>query len=93
MKKIFKEFPLSSWAIDHKTVIYVIMAIFFFWVSVPIKLCREKLSEINDIMFVLQFFLNTAEDIERLIVDPLEDALKGALTWLILPPPQKRILP
>ena len=30
MKKLLKEFPLSSWAIDHKTVIYVIMAIFFF---------------------------------------------------------------
>jgi hypothetical protein len=30
MKKTHKEFALSSWAIDHKTVIYVIMAIFFF---------------------------------------------------------------
>ena len=30
MKKLLKEFPLSSWAIDHKTVIYVIMTSFFF---------------------------------------------------------------
>ena len=36
MKKLLKEFPLSSWAIDHKTVIYVIMALFSFWASVPI---------------------------------------------------------
>ena len=80
MKKIHKEFPLSSWAIDHKTVIYVIMAIFFFLgIRSYNVMPRESFPEINDTrMFVSAVFPgNTAEDIERLIVDPLEDALKG----------------
>ena len=80
MKKIHKEFALSSWAIDHKTVIYVIMAIFFFLGIRSYKVMpRESFPEINDTrMFVSAVFPgNTAEDIERLIVDPLEDALKG----------------
>ena len=80
MKKLLKEFPLSSWAIDHKTVIYVIMAIFFFLGVRSYKLMpRESFPEINDTrVFVSAVFPgNTAEDIERLIVDPLEDVLKG----------------
>jgi multidrug efflux pump len=80
MKKLLKEFPLSSWAIDHKTVIYVIMAIFFFLgIRSYNVMPRESFPEINDTrMFVSAVFPgNTAEDIERLIVDPLEDALKG----------------
>ena len=80
MKKLLKEFPLSSWAIDHKTVIYVIMAIFFFMGIRSYRVMpRESFPEINDTrIFVSAVFPgNTAEDIERLIVDPLEDALKG----------------
>ena len=80
MKKLLKEFPLSSWAIDHKTVIYVMMAIFFFLGIRSYNIMpRESFPEINDTrMFVSAVFPgNTAEDIERLIVDPLEDALKG----------------
>lgn len=80
MKKILKEFPLSSWAIDHKTVIYVIMALFFFMGIRSYNIMpRESFPEINDTrIFVSAVFPgNTAEDIERLIVDPLEDALKG----------------
>jgi multidrug efflux pump subunit AcrB len=80
MKKIDKEFALSSWAIDHKTVIYVIMAIFFFLgIRSYNVMPRESFPEINDTrMFVSAVFPgNTAEDVERLIVDPLEDALKG----------------
>ncbi|MDA0935588.1 MAG: efflux RND transporter permease subunit [Bacteroidetes bacterium] len=80
MKKIHKEFSLSSWAIDHKTVIYVIMAIFFFLgIRSYNVMPRESFPEINDTrIFVSAVFPgNTAEDIERLIVDPLEDALKG----------------
>jgi multidrug efflux pump len=80
MKKTLKEFALSSWAIDHKTVIYVIMAIFFFLgIRSYNVMPRESFPEINDTrMFVSAVFPgNTAEDIERLIVDPLEDALKG----------------
>ena len=80
MKKIQKEFPLSSWAIDHKTVIYVIMAIFFFLGIRSYNIMpRENFPEIsNTQVFVSTIFPgNTAEDIERLVVDPLEEDLKG----------------
>ena len=80
MKNIDKEFRLSSWAIDHKTVIYVIMAIFFFLgIRSYNVMPRESFPEINDTrVFVSAVFPgNTAEDLERLIVDPLEEALKG----------------
>ena len=80
MKKIHKEFSLSSWAIDHKTVIYVIMAIFFFLgIRSYNILPRENFPEIsNTQVFVSTIFPgNTAEDIERLVVDPLEDDLMG----------------
>ena len=80
MKGIYKEFSPSSWAIDHKTVIYVIMAIFFFLGIRSYNIMpRESFPEISDTrVFVSAVFPgNTAEDVERLIVDPLEEALKG----------------
>ena len=80
MKGIYKEFLPSSWAIDHKTVIYVIMAIFFFLGIRSYNIMpRESFPEISDTrVFVSAVFPgNTAEDVERLIVDPLEEALKG----------------
>ena len=78
-KHTYKEFSLSSWAIDHKTVIYVIMAIFFFLgIRSYNVMPRESFPEINDTrIFVTAVFPgNTAEDIERLIIDPLEEAPK-----------------
>jgi len=78
--KTNKEFLFSSWAIDHKTVIYVIMAIFLILgISSYISMPRESFPEINDTkVFVSTVFPgNTAEDIERLVTDPLEEALKG----------------
>ena len=80
MKGMYKEFLPSSWAIDHKTVIYVIMAIFFFLGIRSYNIMpRESFPEISDTrVFVSAVFPgNTAEDVERLIVDPLEEALKG----------------
>jgi multidrug efflux pump len=75
-----KEFLPSSWAIEHRTVIYVIMVIFFVlglrsYVTMP----RETFPEINDTkVFVSTVYPgNTAEDIERAITDPLEEALKA----------------
>ena len=79
-KHTYKEFSLSSWAIDHKTVIYVIMAIFFFLgIRSYNVMPRESFPEINDTrIFVTAVFPgNTAEDIERLVIDPLEEALRG----------------
>ena len=75
-----KEFLFASWAIDHKTVVYVIMAIFFILgVSSYFNMPRETFPEINDTkVFVSTIYPgNTAEDIERTVTDPLEEALKG----------------
>lgn len=75
-----KEFKLSSWAIDHRTVIYVIMALFLILgISAYFSMPRETFPEINDTkVFVSTVYPgNTAEDIERSITDPLEEALKG----------------
>ncbi|MDC1460845.1 efflux RND transporter permease subunit, partial [Flavobacteriaceae bacterium] len=75
-----KEFSLSSWAIEHSTVIYVIIALFFLLgVSSYISMPRENYPEINtNEVFISSVFPgNTAEDMERLITDPLEEELKG----------------
>ena len=75
-----KEFILASWAIDHKTIVYVIMAIFLILgISSYFNMPREAFPEINDTkVFVSTIYPgNTAEDIERTITDPLEEALKG----------------
>ena len=75
-----KEFSLSSWAIDHSTVIYVVIGLFFvLGISSYLSLPRENYPEINtNEVFVSSVFPgNTAEDMERLITDPLEEELKG----------------
>lgn len=75
-----KEFLPSSWAIDHSTIVYVLITLFFFLgISSYISMPRENFPEINsNEIFVSSLFPgNTAEDIERLITDPLEDELKG----------------
>ena len=75
-----KEFLFSSWAIEHRTVVYVIMALFFILgISSYFSMPREAFPEINDTkVFVSTVFPgNTAEDIERIVTDPLEEALKG----------------
>ncbi|MGC6480049.1 MAG: efflux RND transporter permease subunit [Flavobacteriaceae bacterium] len=75
-----KEFSLSSWAIDHSKIIYVVMVIFFFLgIRAYFTMPRENFPEINDTrVFVTAVYPgNTAEDIERLIIDPLEEEIKG----------------
>ncbi|MFV0539652.1 MAG: efflux RND transporter permease subunit [Aestuariibaculum sp.] len=78
-KKVSKEFGLSSWAIDNKTTMYVLIAVFFFvGSSAFFNMPRESFPEVNEtkIYVSVPFPGNTAEDIEKLIVDPLEDKLK-----------------
>lgn len=75
-----KEFTLSSWAINHATVIYVVIGLFFILgISSYLNLPRENFPEINtNEVFVSTVFPgNTAEDMERLITDPLEEEFKG----------------
>ena len=79
-KKVDKEFKLSSWAIDNPTTIYVMIGIFLvLGLSAYFSMPRENFPEINEtkIYISVPYPGNTAEDIERLIIDPLEDKLKN----------------
>ncbi|WP_452230870.1 efflux RND transporter permease subunit [Lacinutrix sp. MEBiC02404] len=79
-KNIEKEFGLSSWAINNKTTMYVLIAvIFYIGVSAFFSMPRENFPEVNETkIYVSSVFPgNTAEDIEKLITDPLEDKLKS----------------
>ncbi len=79
-KKIDKQFRLASWAIDNPSVIYVMIAIFLMvGLSAYFSMPREDFPEIKEtkIYISTSFPGNTAEDIERLITDPLEDELKN----------------
>jgi len=75
-----KEFFLSSWAVDNPKIIYVMMAIILFaGISAYVSMPRENFPEIKEtkIYISVPFPGNTAEDIERLIVDPLEEELNN----------------
>lgn len=79
-KHVDKDFKLSSWAIGNKTTIYVIMLVLFFYgISAYFSMARENFPEIKETKIYVStvFPGNTAEDIEKLITDPLEDKLKG----------------
>ncbi len=78
-KKIDKEFGLSAWAINNKTTIYVMMVLMLFLgVSAYFSMARESFPEIRETKIYISSLNpgNTAEDIEKLITDPLEDKLK-----------------
>ena len=78
-KQVDKEFKLSSWAINNKTTIYVIMGLLFFYgISAYFSMARENFPEVKETKIYISsvFPGNTAEDIEKLITDPLEDKLK-----------------
>ena len=78
-KEVNKEFGLSSWAINNKTTIYVLMAlILFLGVSAYFSMPRENFPEIKETKIYISSLYpgNTAEDIEKLITDPLEDKIK-----------------
>jgi multidrug efflux pump subunit AcrB len=79
-KNADKEFGLSSWAIDNPSVIYVMIGLFL-WLglSAYFAMPREDFPEIVETKIYISTLYpgNTAEDIERLITDPLEDKLKN----------------
>ena len=78
-KKVNKEFPLSSWAINNSTTIYVLIAvILFLGIGAFYAMPRENFPEINETKIYVSSVYpgNTAEDVEKLITDPLEDKLK-----------------
>ncbi|GAA4279947.1 efflux RND transporter permease subunit [Gaetbulibacter aestuarii] len=78
-KKVDKEFGFSSWAINNKTTMYVLMAVILVlgakaYFSMP----RESFPEVKETKIYISSIYpgNTAEDIEKLITDPIEDKLK-----------------
>ncbi|MGB1042004.1 MAG: efflux RND transporter permease subunit [Tenacibaculum sp.] len=78
-KQVDKEFGLSSWAINNKTTIYVMMVmILIMGISAFLSMPRENFPEIRETKIYISSVYpgNTAEDIEKLITDPLEDKLK-----------------
>ncbi|MFT5941762.1 MAG: multidrug efflux pump, partial [Sediminicola sp.] len=79
-KNADKEFGLSSWAIDNPSVIYVMIGLFL-WIGLSsyFAMPREDFPEIKETKIYISTIYpgNTAEDIERLITDPLEDKLKN----------------
>ncbi|MDB4251723.1 efflux RND transporter permease subunit [Flavobacteriaceae bacterium] len=79
-KQIDKEFKLSSWAINNKTTIYVLMFLFLYiGISSYFTMPRENFPEISETKIYISSVYpgNTAEDIEKLITNPLEDKLKS----------------
>jgi multidrug efflux pump len=79
-KQVDKEFKLSSWAIQNKTTIYVLMfLILYLGITAYFTMPRENFPEINETKIYISSVYpgNTAEDIEKLITDPLEDKLKS----------------
>src|SRR3970040_2379094 len=75
-----KEFKLSSLAIDNKMTVYVIMALFFvLGISAYYAMPREDFPEIKETKIYISTIYprNTAEDIERLIIYPLEEDIKN----------------
>ena len=79
-RTLIKEFKIASWAIDNPSVIFVMIAILL-WVgfSAYQSMPREDYPEIVETKIYVStpYPGNTAEDIERLITDPLEDRLKN----------------
>lgn len=78
-KNTEKEFKLSSWAIGNKTTIYMAMLlVLFLGGSAYNSMPRENFPEIRETKIYISSVYpgNTAEDIEKLITDPLEDKLK-----------------
>ena len=74
-----KEFKFSSLAIENKTTIYVlIILVLLLGISAFYNMPKENFPEVNETkIYVSSLFPgNTAEDIEKLITDPLEDKLK-----------------
>ena len=65
-KKVDKEFGLSSWAINNKTTVYVVMVmIFFLGISAYFNMPRESFPEIKETKIYISSLYpgNTAEDI------------------------------
>jgi len=78
-KEAEKEFGLSSWAIDNQTTMYALMFVVLLMGAIAyFGMPRESFPEVKETKIYISSLYpgNTAEDIEKLITDPLEDQLK-----------------
>ena len=78
-KVLDKEFGLSSWAINNKTTIYVVILIILFsGLSSYNSMPRENFPEVKETKIYVSSIYpgNTAEDVEKLLTDPIEEKLK-----------------
>ncbi len=75
-----KEFSISSWAIENRVTVYIItLLIVVLGITAYITMPREDFPEIieNKIYISSVFPGNSAEDVEKLIVKPLEKEIKN----------------
>jgi multidrug efflux pump subunit AcrB len=76
-----KDFVVSSWAIRNSSTMYVFMGVLLFLgVSAYMTMPRENFPEITETNIYISTPYpgnTTAEDIERFVTDPLEEAVKG----------------
>ncbi|MFN8275045.1 MAG: efflux RND transporter permease subunit [Flavobacteriaceae bacterium] len=80
MSKHNKEFSISSWAVDNRVTVYIltfiiVVAGIYSYISMP----REDFPEIieNKVYISSVFPGNSAEDVEKLVVKPLEKEFKN----------------
>jgi multidrug efflux pump len=75
-----KEFKLTSWAVDHKTAVYIIAAIISIYGLIQFNtMPKEQFPDIvvPTISVVTVHIGNSPKDIENLVTRPIEKQLKG----------------
>ncbi len=75
-----KEFGISSWAVDNRVTVYILTALIVVTgVIAYITMPRESFPEVieNKIYVTSVFPGNSAEDVEKLVVKPLEKEIKN----------------
>src|SRR6478672_2761205 len=75
-----KEFSISSWAINNRVTVYIVTALIVITgIIAYITMPREDFPEIieNKIYITSVFPGNSAEDVEKLVVKPLEKEIKN----------------
>jgi multidrug efflux pump subunit AcrB len=80
IKQTIKEFGISSWAIDNKMTVYLmIVLILITGVSAYYQMPRESFPEVKETKIYISsvFPGNTSEDMEKLITNPLEEELQN----------------
>lgn len=80
MSKHNKEFSISSWAVDNRVTVYIltfiiVVAGIYSYITMP----REDFPEIieNKVYISSVFPGNSAEDVEKLVIKPLEKEFKN----------------